>query len=436
MREANQSTITPESAMSAEESTLEIAGTNRPTSDWQKARDTEGVVCQTHIGGQALLEGIMMRGRYNWAVAVRRPDGSIYTEQHDLSSGRQKNSWMYWPVIRGCTAMVESLALGYQALQIASETAFNEAFEASDRKAEAETESEATSETPAVAPIAAVLNSAEPATEPVTPIPDTAEPDTAEPDTAKPAPSAPAIPEQTVKDSTAEDPAADTPIPKALITVSLIVGLLLGIFIFVALPAIITNLLIGDYGDRTLLWNLVDGFLRIVIFITYIWLIGKMSDIKRMFGYHGAEHKTIHCYEHGLELTPANTDLFPTLHVRCGTAFMLMTMLVAILVFTITPIAPLIDALGVTNAVLRFTLVVVSRIILIPLIAGLSYEITVKWAGSRPEHPLVQIVLWPGMQLQRLTTRQPDHGQVECAIIAMQLVLQREQRESETSGTA
>ena len=149
-----------------------------------------------------------------------------------------------------------------------------------------------------------------------------------------------------------------------------------------------------------------------------------MSDIKRMFAYHGAEHKTIHCYEHGLELTVDNARTFPTLHVRCGTAFMLMTMLIAILVFTLVPVAPLIDALGVTNGIARLALVILSRIILLPLIA-----VTVKWAGAHPESPFVQFILWPGMQMQRLTTNTPDDGMLECAIKAMQLVLQREQRE-------
>jgi uncharacterized protein YqhQ len=209
----------------------------------------------------------------------------------------------------------------------------------------------------------------------------------------------------------------------------MIIGILLGVGLFVVLPAFVTNLLVGDYGEKTLLWNLIDGVLRIVVFVFYIWLIGRMKDIKRMFGYHGAEHKTIHCYEHGLELTVANARSFPTLHVRCGTAFLLTTMLIAILVFTIVPIAPLIDVAGVTNGALRLALVILSRIILLPVIAGLSYEVTVKWAGAHPESPFVQVVLWPGMQMQRLTTRQPDDGMLECAIEAMRRVLDRESLE-------
>jgi uncharacterized protein YqhQ len=173
----------------------------------------------------------------------------------------------------------------------------------------------------------------------------------------------------------------------------------------------------------------VDGVLRVAIFIFYIWLIGRMPDIRRMFAYHGAEHKVIHCYEHGLPLTVRNARRFPTLHVRCGTAFMIMTMIVAILVFTLVPVNVLIDALGVHNGIARLVLVIISRVILLPLVAGLSYEVTVKWAGSRPENPLVRVVLWPGLQLQRLTTNEPDDSMLQTAIAAMQMVLAREQLE-------
>jgi uncharacterized protein YqhQ len=369
----------------------------RVRDEWARAKDTEGVVCQTHVGGQALIEGIMMRGKYNWAVAVREPSGLIYVEEHDLASGRNQNSWLHRPVVRGCTALVESLALGYRALEIASQHAF-------DFSEEDETEGGAGES--AAAPAASAVPAAA----------DNGAPTVADAD---------ATPEDTGPQNNAED----NGIPKPVMTISMIVGVLLGIGLFIALPAFITNVLVGDYGEKTLLWNLIDGVIRIAVFVFYIWLIGRMKDIRRMFGYHGAEHKTIHCYEHGLELTVENARRFPTLHVRCGTAFLLMTMLIAILVFTIVPVAPLIDALGVTNGAARLALVILSRIILMPVIAGLSYEVTVKWAGAHPENPLVQFVLWPGMQMQRLTTNPPDDGMLECAIASMQRVLEREKRE-------
>ncbi|MDR2587709.1 MAG: DUF1385 domain-containing protein [Coriobacteriales bacterium] len=374
----------------------------RVRDEWARAKDTEGVVCQTHVGGQALIEGIMMRGKYNWAVAVREPSGSIYVEEHDLASGRNRDSLLHKPVVRGCTALVESLALGYKALEIAAQHAFDFEDEDDEEPCDEATGTVAPSPTVPVAPSPAV-----PAPSPSVPV--------------VPCPEQPVPPSKPAQE--------DNGIPKPVMTASMIVGLLLGIGLFIALPAFVTNLLVGDYGEKTLLWNIIDGILRIAIFVFYIWLIGRMKDIKRMFGYHGAEHKTIHCYEHGLELTVANARRFPTLHVRCGTAFLLMTMLIAILVFTLVPVAPLIDAMGVTNGAARLALVICSRIILMPLIAGLSYEVTVKWAGSRPNNPFVQFILWPGMQMQRLTTNQPDDGMLECAIASMQRVLEREERE-------
>lgn len=325
------------------------------TSESRRAFDEDGAL-KTHIGGQALIEGVMMRGRYNWAAAVREPDGSIYVEEHDLASGKDKNRWLYWPIIRGCTAFVESLALGYKALSIASQHAFSEE---------------------------------------------------------------------------GEDGEDDFEFGSGAMAVSMIVGMVLGIALFIVVPAVLTNVMVGEYDDRTVPWNIIDGVLRVGIFVFYIWLIGQMSDIKRMFGFHGAEHKTIHCYEHGLPLTPENARSFPRLHVRCGTAFLIMVMIIAIIVYTVTPLNALIDAWGIHDTVPKLVLVMVVRVLLMPVIAGISYEVTVKWAGSHPENKLVRIVLWPGLQMQRLTTKEPDDEQIACAIAAMKPVLEREQAVAE-----
>ncbi|MEG1196956.1 MAG: DUF1385 domain-containing protein [Raoultibacter sp.] len=343
---------------------------------------------KTHVGGQALIEGIMMRGKYNWAVAVREPSGSIYLEEHDLSSGRKKNSWMYWPLIRGCRALVESLILGYKALEIAALHAFAD---------EAEEEE-----------------------------PQAASPHDGAPQTDVPQTTAP---KESFMDKEVE-------FGKKEMAISMVLGLVLGVGLFIVAPALITNLIVGEYDSNTLLWNIVDGLLRVVVFVFYIWLIGRMKDIKRMFGYHGAEHKTIHCYEHGLPLTPENARSFPRLHVRCGTAFLIMVMVIAIFIYTITPLNALIAAWGVPDGAPKLLLVILVRIALMPLIAGISYEITVRWAGSHPENPLVKMVLWPGMQMQYLTTNEPDDGQIECAIAAMQRVLEREQHEADAAALA
>ena len=459
---------------------------------------------KTHVGGQALIEGVMMRGRYNWAAAVREPSGNIYIEEHDLASGKAKNKWLYWPVVRGCRAFVESLILGYKALEIAAMHAYGDEEEPGAKAEEASTNG-AVSKEDASAENASCVELADKhsrfcessdeekrasheengtfdaadsraceslgedktedsAREPMTesPVVLTGEKaaddasdfswknDFGNPDEAIDALGAQRSLDIVVETNTAEsgavepnavEPGAaaresdetrdgdDGGFGKREMAISMVLGLLLGVGLFIVAPAFIANVLVGEYDDKTLLWNVVDGIVRIVVFVFYIWLIGRMQDIKRMFSYHGAEHKTIHCYEHGLPLTPENARSFPRLHVRCGTAFLIMVMIIAIFVYTITPLNGLIAAWGVPDGPAKLALVIVARILLMPVIAGISYEITVKWAGSHPENPLVKVVLWPGMQMQRLTTNEPDDEMLECAIAAMQRVLEREERE-------
>ncbi len=299
----------------------------------------------THIGGQALLEGIMMRGKLNWAVAVRKPDGEIHVESHDLVSTVGKNSWLRWPVIRGVWAMYETLALAMKAFGISASFA-------------GETEEEQ-----------------------LTP---------------------------------------------GEIGWTMVIGGVLAVGVFIVLPALLTNGLgwLGTHGvpvlawlgpkGHSLWWNLVDGLIRVVIFFGYIWGIGRISDIQRVFAYHGAEHKTIHAYEHGLPLDAEHIQKYDTLHIRCGTSFLLMVMIIAILVFSLVPSPNIWWRIG-------------SRILLLPVVAGLAYEITVKWAGNHSENPFVKFLLWPGMQLQRLTTAQPDDSMVEVAVAAMRPVVEREE---------
>ena len=456
---------------------------------------------KTHVGGQALIEGVMMRGRFNWAAAVREPSGNIYIEEHDLASGKAKNKWLYWPVVRGCRAFVESLILGYKALEIAAMHAYGDeeanangaiskksastenvscaepvdrhlrlcespdeekrasheehgAFDAADSRAceslgEEKTEDSARESTTESPVVLTCENAADDASDfswkndfgnpdeaidalgaqrslDIVVEPNAAEPNVAEFGAAEPG----TVELDSVEPSAAEARDGDEGgFGKREMAISMALGLLLGVGLFIIAPAFIANVLVGEYDDKTLLWNVVDGIVRIVVFVFYIWLIGRMQDIKRMFSYHGAEHKTIHCYEHGLPLTPENARSFPRLHVRCGTAFLIMVMIIAIFVYTITPLNGLIAAWGVPDGPAKLALVIVARILLMPVIAGISYEITVKWAGSHPENPLVKVVLWPGMQMQRLTTNEPDDEMLECAIAAMQRVLEREERE-------
>jgi uncharacterized protein YqhQ len=308
----------------------------------------DGPIKHTHIGGQAVLEGIMMRGRYNWAVAVRTSEGEIHTEEHDLKSGAAKHAWWRWPIVRGVVALVETMALAMQAFSVSASLA-------------GETEEEQ-------------LTSKE-------------------------------------------------------ISITMAIGAVLAVTFFIVLPAVITNFFFSA-ASQPFQWNLFDGLLRVVAFFGYIWAIGRMKDIQRVFGYHGAEHKTIHAYEHNLPLEPSIIQRYETLHVRCGTSFLLMVMIIAIIVFSIVPVKSIALALGISNKLGQLLIAIIARLILLPLVAGIAYEITVKWAGNHAENPIVRVFLWPGMQLQRMTTREPSDDMVEVAVAAMQPIIAREDREA------
>lgn len=394
-------------------------------SDLSRAFSEDGAI-KTHVGGQALIEGVMMRGKYNWAVAVREPDGAIYVEEHDLTSGKDKNGWMYWPLVRGCRALVESLMLGFKALEIAALHAFGD--EEGEQKAAAEaTFVEAEAELEGATAVAAEEEKRRDGFD--------WKRDFGNPDEmvdglgAQRTLEVVSEADEPVRPQIEDDSSSDEEFGHREMVISMVVGLVLGVVLFIVAPAAITNLIVGEYDDHTLAWNIVDGLLRVAVFVFYIWLIGRMEDIKRMFMYHGAEHKAIHCFEHGLPMTPENARQFPRLHVRCGTAFLIMVMVIAILVYTIFPLNAIISGFGVPDGLPKLVLVIVARIVLMPVIAGISYEITVKWAGSHPDNPLVKVILWPGMQMQYLTTHEPDDAQMECAITAMQAVLAREDAE-------
>lgn len=312
----------------------------------------EAPLKHTHIGGQAVLEGIMMRGKFNWAVAVRAADGTIHTEEHDLHSAAASRSWMRKPIIRGVVALVETLALAMKAFTISASLA-------------GETEEEQ-------------LSGKE-------------------------------------------------------ISMALVGGAGLAILLFIVLPAVITNFMVSA-TEQPFTWNIVDGILRVVAFFVYIWAISRMQDIQRVFAYHGAEHKTIHAYEHGLPLEPSVIQSFSTKHMRCGTSFLLMVMVIAILVFSLFPVKAIAAQLGWTDPIAILGLLILSRLLLIPLVAGLAYEITVKWAGNHSSNPVVKAILWPGLQLQRMTTREPDESMIEVAVAAMQPIIEREERETGTAS--
>ncbi len=354
----------------------------------------EGELFRTHIGGSALTEGVMMRGKLSWAVAVREPSGHIYVEEHELPGLAARPAWRRWPLVRGCVSFVESMALSFKAMNLAADHAYD---------AEGETYASLLAAGRVMPAVERDGTSGDADGEPI------------------PDPTSAAGGEST---GPAAEPDAMSPL---LMGVSAVLGVLLGVALFMVVPVFVANLLVSDYApENAIRWNLVEACLRIAIFVVYIWAIGLMPDMRRVFGYHGAEHLCIHCFEHGLPLTPENARRFSRLHVRCGTAFLIMTMLVAIFVNTLVPVALWAEEWGLAG-VARTAFIAASRIVLLPLVAGLSYEVTVKWAGAHPELPIVRIVLWPGLQMQRLTTREPDEGMLECAIAALECVRSREE---------
>jgi uncharacterized protein YqhQ len=279
------------------------------------------------VGGQAVMEGVMMRGVSTWAVAVRKPDGETDVQSFPLVSWTKRHRALRWPVVRGVVALAESLNIGFKALGMSAN---------------------------------------------------------------------------------AQLPEDEEPISGAMWAGTVVVALAFAIGLFFVVPVGLTSLFKDQLGSAFLFW-LVEGILRTAIFLAYLGLMSRLPDLRRVFEYHGAEHKTISCFEAGEPLTPENAQRYSRLHPRCGTSFLLIVMIVAIFVF-----APL--------GLPEWYLLLASRILGVPLIAGLSFEV-IKWAGRNRRNGWVQRVMWPGMQLQKLTTREPDHAQLAVAITAMEAVL-------------
>lgn len=286
------------------------------------------------IGGQAVIEGVMMRSPKTSAVAVRRYDGEIVVKRDDVGSIREKYKFLKLPILRGVVALVETLVLGIKTLSFSANVAMEE--EGSKEQ---------------ISPVAMFL------------------------------------------------------------TIAFAFGMAMLFFVF--LPLGITQVLkrpLTFIGESSLSFNLVDGFLRIAFFLAYIWGISMLKDIRRIFEYHGAEHKTIYAYENGDELTVENAKKYSTLHPRCGTSFLLMVMVISILVFSLV------------KGSAPFWMKLASRIVLVPLIAGLSFEL-LKFTARKVDVPIVRVLIAPGLWLQRLTTRQPSDDQLEVAIRALKEVL-------------
>jgi len=307
------------------------------------------------VGGQAVLEGVMMRGVSNWAVAVRKPRaeqlaegelspeeaalGEIEVQTFPLDSVMRRHRLLRLPIVRGVVALGGSMAIGFRALEVSANAQ---------------------------------------------------------------------LPPEAGKDG---GEAEKQDIPKGVWAGTVVVALALAIVLFFLIPVGITSLIKHQLGSSFLFW-LVEGVVRTSLFLGYMWLLSRVRDLRRVFEYHGAEHKTISCFEAGLPLTPVNAQRFSRLHPRCGTSFLLVVMIVAIFVF-----API--------GLPAWWILVITRILGVPLIAGLSFEV-IKFAGRNRNRGWVRALMWPGMKLQLLTTREPDHSQLEVAISALKAVLERE----------
>ncbi|ETJ99954.1 PF07136 family protein [Eubacterium nodatum ATCC 33099] len=306
--------------------------------------------CPTPVGGQAILEGVMMRGMERTAIAVRIPDGRIHIKTRKNGNA---SKWMKVPIVRGVFSFITSLVEGTKTLTYSADV-----LEYYDRKLK---DDKADGESEKMGKIESLLS----------------------------------------------EKLGSQKLWSLMLAASVIFALVFSVGIFVLLPTAAVGW-IKAYVSSPILLNLTEGILRIVMFLLYLSAISKMEDIKRVFQYHGAEHKTIHCFENNLELTPENAQTFYTLHPRCGTSFLMFVMIISLILFSL---------LGWPNLLWRL----VSRIILIPVVAGTSYEL-LKWAG-RSDNIVVRILSLPGLYLQKITTNEPDEKQLEVAIASLKAVM-------------
>jgi uncharacterized protein YqhQ len=286
------------------------------------------------VGGQAVIEGVMMRAPSAWSVAVRQPNGGITARKTELTRLSDRNRWAKVPFIRGIFVLGESLTLGFKALSWSAQVATEE---------------------------------------------------------------------------------EEKPLTGAQIGWTMLLAFTFFAGLFIVLPALAADAI----SDNSLVFNMIEGLLRLALFIGYIWAIGRSKEIARVFEYHGAEHMSIHAYEAGQPLSIDSVSRYSPEHPRCGTSFLLIVVLGSIILFSF---------LGQPD----IGFIVVSRVVGIPLIAGLAYEV-LRWSGIRPEGRLAGVLAAPGMWLQRLTTSVPDADQIEVAISSLVVALDQEQFEEVAS---
>jgi uncharacterized protein YqhQ len=295
---------------------------------------------KSKIGGQALIEGVMMNGIHQSAMACRLPNGTIDVETWETNNGKSAPWYKKVPLVRGIFNFVSSMVVGYKCLMKSAEKQMTDDEEEEN-------------------------------------------------------------PEELSKlDAWLNEHLSENAM-SVISVFAMIFSVFVALFLFKYIPSLVTKPL----SEHTFIRTLLEGLLKITIFVAYLWVTAQMKDMKRTYEYHGAEHKTIACYEGGEELTVANVKKYTRFHPRCGTSFMIITLIISILVFCFIP-------KGLTT--LQRILV---QVVLLPLVVGISYEL-IKLAG-RSEHPIVKLISFPGLQVQRITTREPDDSQIEVAIEAI-----------------
>jgi len=293
---------------------------------------------KTTVGGQAVIEGVMMRGTKGLATAVRLPNGSIEVKKESSESLTKKNKFFGFPIIRGFISLIESLIIGIKSLEYSASF-----FEDDEEESES-------------------------------------------------------------KFDKWFDKVFKEKGNSVLMGISLVLSLAFSILLFFILPTALTSLVKKTITSNVVVLNIIEGIIRVIIFISYIFIVGKLEDIKRVYQYHGAEHKTIFCYESGINLTPENAKKFGRLHPRCGTNFLFLVMVISIIIFSFT---------GWQSIGQR----VISRVLLLPVVSGVTYEV-IKWLG-KSDSKISKIIAWPGLLLQKITTQEPDESMLEVAITSL-----------------
>lgn len=315
----------------------------------------EKTAFKTSIGGQALIEGILMRGPVYQAIVCRKADGSFEEKIEELHFVKEKYPILGVPLIRGVVTFVDSMVKGMHALTWSAEQLPEEEQEQPSKF-----------------------------------------------------------------DLWLEKKLGSEKAEKAIIGFAVVLGILLAVGLFVLLPAFLFELLPDSLG--LVARCVIEGIIRIIIFLAYMWLCTRVKDVQRMFSYHGAEHKTIFCYEKRLPLTVENVRKQSRLHPRCGTSFLVVVMIISIFVVSVmTWVLSLFPGIAALPKLASALVRVLAKLIVLPLIVGITYEIN-RWAG-RSDSALARALAWPGKQMQRLTTNEPDDGMIECAIRSLKLVI-------------